>query len=59
MSFLDVNIIRKNLSVYHKPTFSRIYTHIDSFLPSTSKIGMIHNWYIDASGFAQIGLSFS
>ena len=46
MSFLDVNIIREKdkftTSVYHKPTFSRIYTHFDSFLPSSNKIGLLH-----------------
>ena len=46
MSFLDVNIIREKdkftTSVYHKPTFSRIYTHFDSFLPSSYKIGLLH-----------------
>ena len=46
MSFLDVNIIREQgrftTSVYRKPTFSRIYTHFDSFLPSSSKIGLLH-----------------
>ena len=45
MSFLDVNISRKQstftTSVYHKPIFSRIYTHFNNFLPSTYKIGMI------------------
>ena len=46
MSFLDVNIIREKdkftTSVYHKPTFSRIYTYFDSFLPSSNKIGLLH-----------------
>ena len=28
--------------VYCKPAVSEIYTHFDSFLPSTHKIGMIH-----------------
>ena len=46
MSFLDVNIIREKdkftTSVYPKPTFSRIYTHFDSFLPSSNKIGLLH-----------------
>ena len=46
MSFLDVNIIREQggftTSVYRKPTFSRIYTHFDSFLPSSYKIGLLH-----------------
>ena len=46
MFFLDVNIIREQgkftTSVYRKPTFSRIYTHFDSFLPSSNKIGLLH-----------------
>ena len=46
MSFLDINIIREKdkftTSVYHKPTFSGIYTHFDSFLPSSNKIGLLH-----------------
>ena len=46
MSFLDVNIIRKKdkftTSVYRKPTFSGIYTHFDSFLPFSNKIGSLH-----------------
>ena len=46
MSFLDVNIIREQgkftTSVYHKPTFRGIYTHFESFSPSTNKTGMIH-----------------
>ena len=46
ISFLDVNIIREKdkftTSVYRKPTFSGIYTHFDSFLPSSNKIGLLH-----------------
>ena len=46
MSFLDVNMIRgKNkfaTFVYCKPTFSGIYTHFNSFLPSGNKIGLLH-----------------
>ena len=46
MSFLDVNIIREKdkvtTSVYCKPSFSGIYTHFDSFLPSSNKIGLLH-----------------
>ena len=46
MPFLDVNIIREKekftTSVYHKITFSGIYTHFDSFLPSNNKIGLLH-----------------
>ena len=40
MSFLDVTIIREKdkftTSVYCKPTFSGVYNHFDSFLPSKS-----------------------
>ena len=46
MSLLDVNIIREKenftSSVYRKPTFSGIYTHFDSLLPSSNKIGLLH-----------------
>ena len=46
MSFLDVNIILEKdkftTSVYCKPTFSGIYTHFDSFLPSSNRIGLLH-----------------
>ena len=45
MSFLDVEISRENdkftTSVYHKPTFSGVYTHFDSFVPMPFKFGMI------------------
>ena len=64
MSFLDVNIIHEKdkftTSVYRKPTFSGIYTHFDSFLPSivTKLVCYIH-YYIDFSEFAQIRLSFT
>ena len=46
MSFLDVSIIREDkiftTSVYRKPTFSRVHTHFDSFLPSTYKLGTVY-----------------
>ena len=46
ISFLDVNVIREQgefiTSVYRKPTFSGVYTHFDSFLSDTYKIGMIY-----------------
>ena len=45
-SFLDVQIIREDntfvTSVYRKPTFSGVYTHFDSFLPSTYKFGTVY-----------------
>ena len=44
--FLDVSVIREQdkfvTSVYRKLTFSGVYTHSDSFLPDTYKIGMIY-----------------
>ena len=49
ISFLDVNVIREQskfiTSVYRKPTFSGVYTHLhlDSFLSDTYKIGVIYN----------------
>ena len=46
MSFLDVQIIREDktftTSVYRKLTFSRVYTHFDSFLPPTYKFGTVY-----------------
>ena len=45
MSLLDLQIICEDktftTSVYHKPTFSRVNTHFDSFLPSTYKFGTV------------------
>ena len=44
MSIFGRNIIHEEgtftTSMYCKPTFSGIYTHFNSFLPSTCKIGM-------------------
>ena len=46
MSFVDVNIICEKdnftASVCRKPTFSGIYTHFCSFLPSSNKISLLH-----------------
>ena len=47
MSFLDVQIIIREdkiftTSVYHKSNFSGVYTHFDSFLPSTCKFGTVY-----------------
>ena len=46
ISFLDINFIREQgkfiTSVYRKPTLSGVYTHFDSFLRDTYKIGMIY-----------------
>ena len=39
LSFLDANVFREEeqfvTNIYRKPTFSRIYTHFESFLPAT------------------------
>ena len=46
MSFLDIAILREDKtftsSVHRKATFSAVYTHFDSFLPSTYKFGTIY-----------------
>ena len=46
MSFLDIAITREDktltTSVYRKPIFSGVYTHFDSFLPSTYKFGTVY-----------------
>ena len=46
LSFLDAKVSREGnkfaTTVYHKPTFSRVYTHFDSFLPTTYKFDMIY-----------------
>ena len=58
MSFLDVNVTREQgkfvTSVYRKPTFSGVYTHFDSFLPDTYKIGMIDT-LINVFRYALVG----
>ena len=47
MSFLDVEISRENgkfvTTVYRRRTFSGVYTHLESFLPSTHKFGMLYS----------------
>ena len=46
ISFLDVNVIREQgkfiTNVYRKPSFCGVYTHFDSFISDTYKIGMIY-----------------
>ena len=53
MSFLDIAIIPENktftTSVYCKPTFSGVYTHFDSFLPSTYKFGIYCFYHLPIS----------
>ena len=46
MSFLDVEISQENgkfgTTVSRKPNVSAVYTHFESFLPSTHKFGMLY-----------------
>ena len=46
MSVLDEEISRENgklvTTVYHKPISSGVYTHFESYLPSTRKFGMLY-----------------
>ena len=46
MSFLDIAIFPEDktytTSVYRKPTFTSVYTHFDSFLPSTYNFGTVY-----------------
>ena len=46
MSFLDIAFITEDKTfttyVYRKLTFSGVYTHFDSFLPSIYKIGTVY-----------------
>ena len=46
LSFLDVDVSREGskfaTTVYHNPTFSGVFKHFDSFLPTTYKFSMIY-----------------
>ena len=46
MSFLDLEVSREKgkfvTTVYRKPTFSGVYTHFESFLPTIYKFGMVY-----------------
>ena len=59
-NFLDVNIIRGKdkftTSVYRKPTFSGIYAHFDSFLPSSNKIGSLYRCFWICSDWTKFHL---
>ena len=45
LSFLDIKISRENnkfvTSVYRKPTFSGVFTNVESFIPDIYKRGLI------------------
>ena len=64
ISFLNVQIICEDktfiTSAYRKPTFNGVYTHFDSFLRSTYKLGTVYTLaYIDASKYAQVELNYT
>ena len=46
LSFLDIKVSREKgkfvTTVYRKPTFSGVYTHFESFLPTIYKFGMVY-----------------
>ena len=46
LSFLDIEVSREKgkfvTTVYRKPTFSGVYTHFESFLPTIYKFGMVY-----------------
>ena len=58
LSFLDVKICRKNgkfvTSVYRKPTFSRIFTNYESFIPTYLKRGLLHTLFHRISAYVVI-----
>ena len=63
MSFLEVQLICEDktctTSVHCKPSFSGVYTHFDSFLPSTYKFGNVSHSLIEACKVAQVGINFT
>ena len=63
MFILDVQIIREDktftTSVYHKPTVSGVYTHFDSFLPSTYKFCTVCTLVYRFSEYGQVGPNYT
>ena len=45
-SFVDIEVSQEKgkfvTTVYRKPTFSGVYTHFESFLPTIYKFGMVY-----------------
>ena len=62
LSFLDVEVSREKgkfvTTVYRKPTFSGVYTHFESFLPTVYKLVWFILLFIVVSKFVLIGQSF-
>ena len=63
MSFLDVKIIREKgkfiTSVYLRPTLAEFPPILTVSYHPVTKLACYIHYYIDVSGFAQIGLSFT
>ena len=60
--FLDIEVSREQnkfvATVYRKPTFSGVYTHFSSFLPTTYKLEGFILWLSDNFQFVPTGLTF-
>ena len=45
-SYLDIEVIREqgklSTTIYREPTFSGVYSNLESFLPSVYKYGMVY-----------------
>ena len=58
LSFLDMKIVRENnkftTSVYHKPTFSGVFTNFESFVPNSYKYALIFTLLQRVSNYALI-----
>ena len=61
LSILDVEVSQEGNkfpnTVYRKPGFSGVYTHFDSFLPTTDKFGIIYT-FVFRFFFFSAGLTF-
>ena len=62
LPFLDIEVSRERnkfvATVYRKPTFSGVYTHFSSFLPTTYKLEGFILWLADDFQFVPTGLTF-
>ena len=58
LSFLHIKIVRIDRrffkSVYWKPTFSRVFTDYESFIPKSFKFALTSPYYIQLLNYAQI-----
>ena len=62
MSVLDVQIIQEDKTfttfVYLKASFTGVYAHFDSFLPSTCKFDIFTHWLMATFEYTQVGLNY-